>query len=244
MPATPRTSRCCRSPPPGAGRGSRAASGRLFLAGHQRQRHDLGRRNDLRRLLGRRPVHGCRFDGDAAVEGSFSQAQGNTTSWNFNTNDSSSSPLPPGAVAGIQLPSPSGRGAGGEGYWQASSTGSSGTTVDSGGSSFSYSGIGQLSATAEQRRRRHDGQSGGASESFSYAKDYAVGSMARGKSPLDRTGGERHRRRGLGRRLELLRPTAARCPSFRSRLTGVTAYGTLPERQRQHLLLLPDHRGL
>ena len=58
-----------------------------------------------------------------AIQGTFTQAQSNTTSWNFNTHDS----YTPGATARA-------------GSWRA--TGGSGTTVDSGGSSFSYLGSG------------------------------------------------------------------------------------------------------
>ena len=95
---------------------------------------------------------------DGSIQGSFSQAQSNTQSWSFNTNDNfqpatSTSP----------------------GFWQASGTGSSGTTVDSGGSSFYYSGSGTYGYPGEGAYGTLS-QSGSGNETFSYTKNYSIGS--------------------------------------------------------------------
>jgi hypothetical protein len=95
------------------------------------------------------------YSGLGLIQGSFWQAQSNTTAWSFGTND-------------VFQPATSASG----GFWQAAS--GSGTTVDSGGQSFWYSGSGAYG----------DGnggggamsQSGAGSESFSYVKNYSVGS--------------------------------------------------------------------
>ena len=94
--------------------------------------------------------------GGGDIVGSFSQAQSDTTSWGYETQETD---FPD--VAGSN-PSTVG--------WQ--TTSGNGTTVDSGGDSFSYSGTGSY----------NDGyggggalsQSGSASDSFSYTKDYAI----------------------------------------------------------------------
>ena len=89
-----------------------------------------------------------------SIQGNFSQSQSNTTSYTFNTDDS------------FQPPSSSGDG----GFWQA--TDGSGSTVDSGGSSFSYSGSGSYGGASGPSGTMS--QSGGANESFSYTKIYSV----------------------------------------------------------------------
>ncbi len=94
--------------------------------------------------------------GGGDIVGSFSQAQSDTTSWGYQTQDTD--------FADIAGSNPSTVG------WHVTS--GNGTTVDSGGDSFSYSGTGSY----------NDGyggggalnQSGSASESFSYTKNYAI----------------------------------------------------------------------
>ena len=89
--------------------------------------------------------------GGGSVSGSFSQNQGDTTSFNFNTTDSYSS---------------------GSG-WQATS--GSGSTADSGGSSFNYSGSGKYFTQATGASGTVS-QNGAAQETFSYTKGFTVGS--------------------------------------------------------------------
>ena len=98
------------------------------------------------------------YAGGGSIQGTFSQAQSNTQSWNFNTKD---------AYQPATSTSP--------GYWQASSTGSSGTTVDSGGSSFYYSG-GGVYGGSQAAPTGTLSQSGSGSETFSYTKNYGVDS--------------------------------------------------------------------
>ncbi len=98
------------------------------------------------------------YAGGGSIQGTFSQAQSNTQSWNFNTKD---------AYQPATSTSP--------GYWQASSTGSSGTTVDSGGSSFYYSG-GGVYGGSQGAPTGTLSQSGSGSETFSYTKNYGVDS--------------------------------------------------------------------
>ena len=92
--------------------------------------------------------------GSASLTGTFSQSQGETTSWSYN------------AAETYQPPSTSG----GEGSWQATS--SSGSTVDSGGGSFSYLGGGSYGGNSGNVLD----QSGWGSESFSYRKNYSIDS--------------------------------------------------------------------
>ena len=96
------------------------------------------------------------WSGSMAVQGSFSQYQNDTTSWNYSTDDTYTPPSPTDGTGG---------------GWQSSGSGS---TVDSGSSSFSYSGSGSygcgFSATPESMQ-----QNGGANESFCYTKDYTDG---------------------------------------------------------------------
>ena len=104
-----------------------------------------------------------------SIQGAFSQSQGESTSWGFSTDDALQLALT-SAGGGNSVPSPSGRGAGGEGYWQAVT--GTGTTVVSGGDGFSYSGTGNYAGSDGASGTM--GQNGGASESFSYTKDYAI----------------------------------------------------------------------
>ncbi len=95
---------------------------------------------------------GVSGSGGGSIQGGFSQAQSETTSWNFNTDDTYCSGS-----------------SGSAGYWQASD--GSGSTVDSGGSSFSYSGSGSYGSGSAGGTMS---QSGGASESFNYTKNYSI----------------------------------------------------------------------
>ena len=91
------------------------------------------------------------WSGSMGIQGSFSQNQSDTTSWNFNTNDSYTPPSPTDGTGG---------------GWQSSG---SGATVDSGSSSFSYSGgWGCVGSDCMQ-------ENGGAGASFCYTKVYSDG---------------------------------------------------------------------
>ena len=90
-----------------------------------------------------------------SIEGDFSQSQSSTVSYRFHTDDaysagSSSSP----------------------GYWYAS--GGSGSTTASGSGEFSYAGTGEFGLAGFLNGTM--GQDGNGNESFSYTKNYVIGS--------------------------------------------------------------------